>query len=397
MSNPRTSQPTHALRWFWSATAVSGLGDGVRSGALPLLVLASSGGAGGLAALGIAATVPWLLLSLVAGRRADSADRRALLIRCDLIRAVAGALLAAFLVVRDVPVPVLVAFLAVVASAEVFFDCTAQAALADLVPVDGLTRANSGLHAIQSLTALIGPVLGVALVAVDHAAAIGLDAASFAVSACCLARANRGDGWPIREPSNTGAEGRWSDGVRWLAADPTLARMAVTLCLLNLAVGGPIALLALHAATRLHSTTGYGALLAAVAGGALAAAPCAPRVTRRLGLRGSVLAAAALEGAALAATGLSGSLLPAAGALVVFGAGSMVWNVVTVSARQRLVPADRLGRVNSVFRLVGWASLPCSAALAGPLAAATDTTTVFLVGAAVSAAAVGVAATLTRA
>lgn len=397
MSSPTFSRPTRVLTWFWSATAVSGLGDGARSGALPLLVLASAGGASGLSALAVASTAPWLLLSLFAGVRADRSDRRVLMIRCDLIRFGAGALLTAYLVARDAPVPVLVAFMAAVTGAEVFFDCAAQPALSDLVTPDRLEGANSRLYAIQSVTALVGPVLGVALIPIDHAAAIGLDAVSFAVSAWCLTRAGRRGGWPVHRvpaPGPGDRAARLSDGVRWLRADPVLRRLAATLCLLNLAVGGPMAMLALHAATRLHASHSYGLLLAAVAAGALAAAPFAPRVAARLGLRGSVIVAAALEGAGLAATGVSGSPLPAVGAMVVFGAGSMVWNVTSISARQRLVPAERLGRVNSVFRLIGWATLPLSAALAGPFAAATDTRTVFLAGGVVSVAAIGVASVL---
>jgi MFS family permease len=402
VSTPLSSPPTRALTWFWSATAVSGLGDGARSGALPLLVLASVGGAGGatgLAVLGIAATAPWLLLSLVAGVYADRSDRQALMVRCDLTRAAVGALLAAYLLFRDAPVTVLVAFLAVVTGAEVFFDCAAQAALSDLVPIDRLERANSRLFATQSVTALVGPVLGVALVPVSHAAAIGLDAASFGVSAYCLARAGRRGVWAahrVPTPTAGDAPARLSDGMRWLFADPRLVWMAGTLCLLNLAVGGPLALLALHAVTRLHSPHSYGLLLAAVAAGALVAAPFAAAATRRLGLRRSVAVAAALESGGLAGTGLTGSPLVAVVALLVFGAGSMVWNVASVSARQRFVATERLGRVNSVFRLIGWATLPLSAALAGPLAAASDTRTVFVGGAVIGVAAVGVAMTLER-
>jgi hypothetical protein len=30
------------------------------------------------------------------------------------------------------------------------------------------------------------------------------------------------------------------------------------------------------------------------------------------------------------------------------------WNIVTVSLRQQIVPSDLLGRVNSVYRMLGW-------------------------------------------
>ena len=35
-----------------------------------------------------------------------------------------------------------------------------------------------------------------------------------------------------------------------------------------------------------------------------------------------------------------------------------VWNVVTVSLRQQIVPPHLFGRVNSVYRWFGWGTLP---------------------------------------
>ena len=45
----------------------------------------------------------------------------------------------------------------------------------------------------------------------------------------------------------------------------------------------------------------------------------------------------------------------------------MLWNVVTVSYRQRLIPDDLLGRVNSVYRFFGWGAMPFGAVIAGAL------------------------------
>ena len=42
-----------------------------------------------------------------------------------------------------------------------------------------------------------------------------------------------------------------------------------------------------------------------------------------------------------------------------------LWNVVTVSLRQQIVPADLLGRVNSVYRMLGWGLMPLGALAGG--------------------------------
>jgi hypothetical protein len=45
-----------------------------------------------------------------------------------------------------------------------------------------------------------------------------------------------------------------------------------------------------------------------------------------------------------------------------------MWNVVTVSLRQQIVPSALLGRVNSVYRMVGWGLIPVGALAGGVIA-----------------------------
>jgi MFS family permease len=42
-----------------------------------------------------------------------------------------------------------------------------------------------------------------------------------------------------------------------------------------------------------------------------------------------------------------------------------MWNVVTVSLRQRIVPDDLLGRVNGAYRMLGWGMMPLGALASG--------------------------------
>ena len=45
----------------------------------------------------------------------------------------------------------------------------------------------------------------------------------------------------------------------------------------------------------------------------------------------------------------------------VAGFGIVLWNVVTVSLRQRIVPDALLGRLNASYRLLAWGSQPIGA------------------------------------
>ena len=47
------------------------------------------------------------------------------------------------------------------------------------------------------------------------------------------------------------------------------------------------------------------------------------------------------------------------------GFTAILWNVVTVSYRQRVIPDALLGRVNSIYRFFGWGMMPVGALLGG--------------------------------
>lgn len=53
---------------------------------------------------------------------------------------------------------------------------------------------------------------------------------------------------------------------------------------------------------------------------------------------------------------------------VVHGFAVVVWNVVTVTVRQRVIPRHLLGRVNFVYRLVAWSGIPIGAMSGGAIA-----------------------------
>jgi MFS family permease len=48
---------------------------------------------------------------------------------------------------------------------------------------------------------------------------------------------------------------------------------------------------------------------------------------------------------------------------------AVLWNVVTVSLRQSLIPSNLLGRVNSVYRFFAWGTIPIGTLLGGGLVA----------------------------
>jgi MFS family permease len=52
--------------------------------------------------------------------------------------------------------------------------------------------------------------------------------------------------------------------------------------------------------------------------------------------------------------------------MIVMGIGEGIWNVLTMSLRQTVVPDELRGRVLSAFRMFGWGSAAIGTAAADP-------------------------------
>jgi MFS family permease len=93
----------------------------------------------------------------------------------------------------------------------------------------------------------------------------------------------------------------------------------------------------------------------------------APWLARRLGGGTCLALTLAGMGAASLAVGSSPRWPPIVALFSVQALLGTLWNVITVSLRQRIIPANLLGRVNSVYRFFAWGMMPVGAGLGGLL------------------------------
>jgi MFS family permease len=357
----------HYWRLWW-ANAISSTGDGAFVAALPLLAVTISRDPRLVAVVTAASYLPWMVLSLPAGALVDRYDRATLMWRAQAVQAAVVAAVAVLVIFRVANIAVLGLAALLLGSAEVVFSNAAQAVLPALVPPELLARANGSQQV--SLTVgetFLGPPAGSLLFAVAAALPFGLDAVSFAGSAALLARlpqterTERVSGQP---PVTIRAQ--VAEGLRWLFRHRLLRVVAGLLGVINFANQMGQAVLVLLATQTLHvGTRGYGLLLAVTAVGSVAGGLISPVLTRWLGLLPSLILAGAADAAVFVGLGLAPD--PAVAALMLAGEGFAVtmWNVVTVSLRQQVVPAPLLGRVNSVYRMLGWGLMPAGALAGG--------------------------------
>ncbi len=351
-------------RRLWWANAINSVGDGAFVAALPLLAIGVTTDARAISVVGAAAYIPWLLLSLPVGVIVDRHDRATLMWRCQAGQAAIVAGVIGATVTGNVTIPVLVVANLLLGAGQVVIANAAQSALPQYVPARGLPRANGNLYVAQTLGAwIVGPPLGGLLFVVAAALPFGLDAASFAASAMLLAALPRR---PVPRPAPSSMRNELSEGLRWLGRHRLLRTLAALLSMNAFCQQMGLATLVLFATQTLRlSARDYGLVLVAGGLGGIAGGLANSHITRWLGPVRALIAAYVASALLYVAGGLAanGAVL----ALLLAGGGIAVTltNVVTVSLRQRLVPAHLLGRVNSFYRLLGWGLMPIGSLIGG--------------------------------
>jgi len=160
-----------------------------------------------------------------------------------------------------------------------------------------------------------------------------------------------------------------AEGVRWLWRHKLLRTLAIMLGTWNALNTAAFSIFVLFALEILDvGEVGYGVLISTLVIGSVLGSLSGSAVSRRLG-PGTTLVLSVATGAAMALViALTSNPYVVGAMFAIEGFVTVVWNVITVSMRQTIIPDRLLGRVNSVYRLFGWGSMPIGAALGGVLA-----------------------------
>ncbi|HEV7722864.1 MAG TPA: MFS transporter [Iamia sp.] len=351
------------------ATGTANLGDGVFRVALPLVAVGITRSPATVAGVEAARSLAWPVLALPVGVAADRLDRRRVMIVANAARAALAFAAAALLGFGWESIALLYAIAIGVGIAEVFSDTAGQSVLPSVVERTELGRANGRLAALeQGAQQFVGPPVVGLLIAMGASAAFVGPAALWAgtvVLLWCL----RGRFQPARVRGSSTVRAEIGQGLRFVAGRPVLRLMAGTVGVANLATsaaGSVLVLFAVGESSSLGLDESHFTLLilgAAVGGvlGSLLYEPLARRLGRALGLKVAIVGIALSVGAPAVST----DVWVVTGTMFVGGAAVMLWNVPTVAYRQALTPDHLLGRVNSVYRLVAFGTMPLGAVLAG--------------------------------
>ena len=362
------------FRLLMSGAGLANLSDGIGALAFPWLATLITSDPRALAVVAFATRLPWFLWSLPVGVWTDRADRQAIMVRADLARmalalAVVALILSGPREAGGAEAVWMIAGLAALAfaigTAEVFRDNAAQTALPSLVDRSRLEEANGQIWSVEQVMGqFVGPPLAGLLIAVAVPAPFVFESIGFALAAWAV--------WSISFPARTGAglrAGFWTEmreGWTWLKGHRAILQLALILGGLNAAHMAGLTVLVLFSQEVLElGAVGHGLLLTAGAVGGVAGGLVCPWIAARLGASRSLWVALALMPLPFLGLYLTSTLWVAVVLLFVETLVAVLWNVVTVSYRQRAIPDALLGRVNAIYRFFGWGMMPLGALAGG--------------------------------
>lgn len=373
---------------LWTASASSNLADGVFWIAFPLLAVRLTDSPVLIAGVAVVGRLPWLLFVLVAGALADRLDRRRTMIAVSILRTAVASLIAVAVATGNDTLLLLYVSAFVLGMGETLFDTAAQSVMPGVVGKDDLSKANGRLYAVElTMNQFVGPPLGGLLAGIAIALAFAGSAVAFALAAVALALL-AGSFRPAGAGRQTGMVADIREGLRYLWGHRVLRTLAIMVGVMNLAGSATFAIFVLYAVEPGPmglNELGFGILMTTMAIGSIVGSLVAERAERRLGRAMLLTAAVAINAITLVVPGLTTQPWIVGVAFAVSGVGMMLWNVVTVTLRQRIVPDALLGRLNASYRLLAWGSQPIGALMGGLIGQVLGLQAVFLVAGAMTA------------
>lgn len=355
----------------WTGSAFSNLSDGVYLVAAPLLAASLTRDPVLVASVTFAFGLPWIVFPLISGALVDRLDRRVVLGAGNICRASLVGALGLLVLAGWASLPLLYVVFFLLGTIETMYDNAAQAIIPKVAGRENLEKANGRLYAVELVNnQFAGPPLGGFLFGVAAAFPFLLGAGAFAASAA-MVLSLRGSFRPAKEEGAppTTLLYEIGEGLRWLYRHRLLRLLAVVLGVTNMMFAGVFAILVLFAQDALGlGSFGYGVLLTSLAVGGVIGSFTSERIIALFGSGRTLFLCMLVEVAVWVVVASTENAFLVGAMLALAGVIMVVWNVITVSLRQSIIPENLFGRVNSVYRMLGWGSMPLGALLGGFLA-----------------------------
>ena len=380
------------FRKLFTASIGDGIGDDVIRSMLPVIAVAVLG-AGAfqtsvLNALGMAA---FLLLGVPAGVLVDRWSKKSTLVLANVVRAAAVVSVPIAYFLGTLSIWHLFAVAAVVSVADVVFTTAQSAMMPTLLKGSELGDGYAKVQSVQSGLAIATPgIVGLIIKVVSAPAMLFIAGAAYLFSAVMTGRLPQDPPSRAETPDKFWSEAR--DGLGYTLSHPLIRSLMISVALVNAASMFGAAAKVIFALQILNIPMDQFVILGALsAAGGLVASMTATRITRRLGV-GRTKIAASLASAGFVIL-LPGAPFLGLAPVVWIGISGFGWSFFIILSGlagagiiPRLVPHHLMGRVMSTYRLFTLGIMPVASIGGGVLALATGVIPVLWIWALVAAA-----------
>jgi MFS family permease len=349
-----------------SGQAISSVGTQLSQFAFPLLIFAITGSSAWAGAASGLVLVPYLILSLPAGALIDRWDRKRAMILCDIGRA---------LVLASIPVALFFGRLTLVqlciaalceGTCYVFFDIAEVASIPQVVSRAQLPKATAQKGTVLNIAYTAGPLLGGTLFALGRAIPFLADAVSYMISVLSL-RLIKCDFQAGRSEASGNLWVEIQQGLSWLWRKPLIRFLALMASVGN-GIDNAILIFFIVVLSRQHASPaviGLGYMLAGAAG--VLGSYLSERVVKRVPFGVFTIVTQVATLCLLALYFIAQNIVGIILITTVLTFFSALQGMVQWAYRAALIPDELQGRVNSVFRLIAYASPPLFMAGVGVL------------------------------
>lgn len=359
---------------LWAGQLISLLGDRIHQIALAFLVAGATGNSPiAVAGVFLAATLPNLLLSPVAGAYVDRWDQKDVMVVSDLLRAATVLMIPIAAVTNLLLVYPLVFGLTAI---SIFFRPARVAALPRIVREDELLTANSAMWMGETIADVVGyPLAGIFVTFLGPALplAFWIDAGTYAASAALIAsvvipRVRRTD----EEGERRSILADMREGFSFLRGEAVLFANTIQAAVAQFTIGALTVLAPLYAISvanpLVRPEAAYSFLETAIGAGNLIGGFVLGLIGARFARGKTIVVGYTAWGLCVVGLALTNDLAAALGLMLGSGIANMVFVIPSQTMFQERTPAELMGRVIGFRFALVFGSMTIAMGISGVLA-----------------------------
>ena len=359
------------LRLLYAGMTVSMAGYWAYNVALLAVVYDRTGSLGWVAAATVGRFVPSIAFSPYAGVLADRFEKVRVMVASNLVAGVSQAALAVTALTTG-PVPLIIVLAGVTAVASAPIEPAMAAVVPRVVDEDDLAAANALRGVIENVVQVAAPAAGALILVVLPAWSVfAFDAATYVAAAALIARMSlRSRPVDVTEGGSAGPLRQMLVGLREIGRSRGVAVLVGLSVLATFVYGTDTVVYVAASDERLGlGPDGFGVLLTGLALGGIAAAAFVNRLAASTRLAAVLTGGMALYCLPNLVLAVTESPSVAFAAQVVRGAGTLVVDVIAMTALQRAVAPDVTARVFGVYWALILGAIALGALVAPPVVA----------------------------